>query len=96
MKDALGWFMMTKTQLLISYLTKMALSVAQKKLQKLVVEMLKVSRGLSPEVISEIYQFREEIAYEIRQRSQFHICFVHSVFSGTETFKLVGPRRYGH
>ena len=90
MKDALGWFMMTKTQLLISYLTKMALSVAQKKLQKLAVEML------SPEVISEIYQFREEIAYEIRQRSQFHICFVHSVFSGTETFKLVGPRRYGH
>ena len=52
--------------------------------------MLKVSRGLSPEIIDEIFQFRDKITYDWRQRSQFYIPSVYSVFSGTETIKFLG------
>ena len=38
-------------------------------LKKLAVEMFKVSRGLSPETVNEFFQFREQIPYELRQRS---------------------------
>lgn len=56
--------------------------------------MLKFSRGLSSEIINEIFQFGEEITNEIRQRSQFNISSVHSFFSGTETFKLVASKTW--
>ena len=46
--------------------------------------MFEVSEGLSPEIVNELFQFREEIPYELRQRTQFQIPLVHSVFSGTE------------
>ena len=52
-------------------------------LQKIAVEMFKVSRCLSPEIVNELFQFREQIPNELRQRSQFQIPLVHSVFSGT-------------
>ena len=61
-------------------------------LQKLAVEMFKVSRGLSPEIVNELFQFREQIPYELRQRPQFQIPWVHSVFSGTESLKFLGPK----
>ena len=35
-------------------------------LQKLAIKMFIVSRGLSPEIINETFQFREEITYELR------------------------------
>ena len=51
----------------------MAVSIHHKNLQKLTVEMFKVSRGLSPEIVNELFQFREQISYELRQRHQFQI-----------------------
>ena len=54
--------------------------------------MFKVSRGLSPEIINELFQFRDQISYESRQTSQFQIPFVYSVFSDTDTFKFLGPK----
>ena len=35
----------------------------------------------------------EEITYDLRQRSQFHILSVHSVFSATEIFKPLKESR---
>ena len=71
----------------------MALSLSIIKIdKKLVVEMFKVSRGLSPEIANELFQFREQILYELRQRSQFQIPWVQSVFSGTESIKFLGPK----
>ena len=52
--------------------------------------MFQVSRGISPEIINEIFQFKKEITHELRQRSQFHIPSIHSVFSGTESLKFLG------
>ena len=54
--------------------------------------MFKVSRGLSPEIVNELFQFRERIPHKLRQRSQFQIPWVHPVFSGTESLKVLGPK----
>ena len=35
-------------------------------LQKLAVEMIKASRGLSPKIVNEVFQFREQIPHELR------------------------------
>ena len=72
-------------------------SIHHQNLQKLAVKIFKVSRGLSPEIVNELFQFREQIPYqggyyELRQRPQFQIPCVHSVFSGTESLKFIGPK----
>ena len=61
-----------------------SVSIHHQNLQKLAVEMFKFSRGLS--------QLRKQIPYKLRQRSQFQIPWVHSVFSGTESLKFLGPK----
>ena len=69
-----------------------SVSIHHQNLQKLAAEMFKVSRGLSPKIVNELFQFRKQIPYELRQRSQFQILWVHSVFSGTESLKFLGPK----
>ena len=69
-----------------------SVSIHHQNLQKLAVELFKVSWGLSPEIVNELFQFREQIPYELRQRSQFQIPWVYSVFSGTEALKFLGPK----
>ena len=50
-----------------------SVSIDHQNLQKLAVEMFKVYRGLSPEVIHDLFQFRGQIPYKLRQRTQFEI-----------------------
>ena len=69
-----------------------SVSIHHQNLPKLAVEMFKVSSSLNPEIFNELFQFREQIPYELRQRSQFQIPWVHSVFSGTESLKFLGPK----
>ena len=52
--------------------------------------MFKVSRGLSPNIVNELFQIREQ--NELRQRSQFQIPVVYSVFNGTESLKFLGAK----
>ena len=54
--------------------------------------MFKVSIGFSSEIVSASFQPREQISYELRQRPQFQISWIHSVFSGTESLKFLGPK----
>ena len=67
-----------------------SVSFHHQNLQKLAVEMFKFFRGLSPEIVNELFQFKDQIPYELRQKSQFQIPWVHSVFSGTESLKFLG------
>ena len=69
-----------------------SVSIHHQNLQELAVEMFKVPRGLSPEIVNELFQFRKQIPYELRQGSQFQIPWVHSVFSGTESLKFLGMK----
>ena len=50
--------------------------------------MFKVSKGLSPEIMKGLFQFRNEIFYNLRQRSQLHIPSAR----GTESIKFRGPK----
>ena len=54
--------------------------------------MFKVSKCLCPEIVKGLFQFRNEIPYNLRQRSQFHIPPVRTVFSGTESIKFFSPK----
>ena len=67
-------------------------SIHHQNVQKLTVEMFKVSRDLSPEIVNELFRSREQIPYELRQRPQFQIPWVHSVFSDTKSLKFLGPK----
>ena len=62
-----------------------SVSIQHQNSQKLAVGMIKVSRDLSTKIVNELFQFREQIRYELRQRPQFQIPWVHSVFSGKES-----------
>ena len=54
--------------------------------KKLTVEICKVCRGLSPNIVYELFRFREQIPYELRQVPQFQIPWGYSGFCGTEFF----------
>ena len=54
--------------------------------------MFKVSKGLCPEIAKGSFQLRNEIPYKLRQRSQFHILPVPTVFIGTESIKFLSPK----
>ena len=54
--------------------------------------MFKVSKGLCPEIVKGLFQFRNDVPYNLRQRSQFHIPPVRIDFSGTESIKYLGPK----
>ena len=41
-------------------------SIHHQNLQKFAVEMFDFSRGLSPEIVNELFQFREPIPYELK------------------------------
>ena len=49
-------------------------------------------KGLCPEIMKGLFQFRNETPYSLRQRSQFHVPPVRTVFSGTESIKFLGPK----
>ena len=56
--------------------------------------MFKVSRGLSPEIINELFQFRKQntLSQTSRQRSQFQIPWVNSVSVVQKALNFLGPR----
>ena len=54
--------------------------------------MYKVTNGLSPEIMNEIFQIREEPRYNLRYTSQFTIPPIHSVYSGRESVSYIGPK----
>ena len=61
-------------------------------LSELAIGMFKVSKGLCSEIVKGLFQFRCEIPYNLRQRSQFHIPLVQTVFIGIESIKYLGPK----
>ena len=50
-----------------------SVSIHDQNIPQLATEMFKVSKGLCPEIMKGLFQFRNEIPYNLRQRSQFHI-----------------------
>ena len=69
-----------------------SVSIHYQNIRQLAIEMFKVSKGLCPEIVKGLFQFRYDIPYNLRQRSQFHIPPVRTVFIGTESIKYLGPK----
>ena len=69
-----------------------SVSIHYQNIRQLATEMFKVSKGFCPEIVKGLFQFRNEIPYNLRQRSQYHITPVRTVFSGTESIKSPGPK----
>ena len=43
--------------------------------------MFKISRGLNPKIVDQLFEFGEQRPYELKQRSQFQMPFVFRSFS---------------
>ena len=69
-----------------------SVSIHYQNIRQFATEMFKVSKGLCPEIVKGLFQFRNEMPHNLRQRSQFHIPLVRTVFSGTESIKFLGPK----
>ena len=65
-----------------------SVSIHHRNIQK----MYKVTNGLSPEIMNEIFQIREESRYNLRYTSQFTIPPIHSVYNGRESVSYMGPK----
>ena len=65
-------------------------SIHYQNIRQLATEMFKVSKGLCLEIVKRLFQFRNEILHNLRQRSQFHSPPVRTVFSPTEIIKYLG------
>ena len=67
-------------------------SIHYQNIRQLAIEMFKVSKGLCLEIVKRLFQFRNEILNNLRQRFQFHIPPVRAVFSPTDSIKFLGPK----
>jgi len=69
-----------------------SVSIHIRNIQILGTEMFKMSKGLSPPIMENVFTLREENHYNLRQNSQFSRPFVRSVFYGTESISYLGPK----
>ena len=53
---------------------------------------VKVFKGISPQILQEIFQFRDAMPYQLRKQTDFPIPSLHSVVNGTESIKFLGPK----
>ena len=53
--------------------------------------MFKVSNGLSPVLMNDIFKLRDEQTYNLTKLSQFYRPKVNSVYNGTESVSFLGP-----
>ena len=51
-----------------------------------------VSKGSCPKIVKGLFWFRNKMPNNLRQRSQFHIPLVRTVFTDTENIKFLGPK----
>ena len=62
-----------------------SVSIHYKKIQALAIEIYKVANGVSPVIMNEIIQLKEEFHYNLRYTFKFVIPPIHSVYHGSES-----------
>ena len=68
-----------------------SVSIHDRKIQCLVAEMCKVSKGLSPPVVSNTFTHKTCHLYNLRHNSQFSRPLVRSVLLRTKSLSYLGP-----
>ena len=68
-----------------------SVSIHRRNLQALATEMFKTHRGLSPDILREIFVPKISL-YNLRRKNTFERRQVHSVYHGTESLSFLGPK----
>ena len=68
-----------------------SVSIHQRNLQVLAMEMLKIHKGLSPEILRETFVSKTS-SYNFLRNDTFEKRKVHSVYHGTESLLFLGPK----
>ena len=71
-----------------------SVSIHVRNIQILATEMYKVSKGMSPPQITELFPRRNE-SYNLRHNAEFLQPLVNSVRCGTESISYLGPKSWG-
>ena len=69
-----------------------SVSIHHKNIQALAIEMFKVKHKLCPDITSDIFKERTNNQYNLRNRNDFVIPRVHTVYHGTESITYLGPK----
>ena len=69
-----------------------SVTIHQRNLQYLLIEIYKVKKGISPRVMNEIFQFFENLVYELRSAVHLPSRNSHTVFFGTESIVNLRPK----
>ena len=67
-------------------------SIYERNIQILATEMYKVSEGMLPPQITELFARRNELPYNLRHNAEFLQPFVSSVRCGTASIPYLGPK----
>ena len=71
-----------------------SVSIHHWNLQALATQMFKIHKGMSPDVLREIFVPKISL-YNLRRKNAYERCQVHSVYHGTETLSFLGPNIWG-
>ena len=69
-----------------------SVSVHNRNLQILAMEMYKINNDLSPLIVTELFEQRNEQHYDLRKYSQFTIPPLRTVYHGSESISFLGPK----
>ena len=69
-----------------------SVSVHNRNLQILATEMYKIKNDLSPLIVTELFEQRNEQHYDLRKNSQFTIPPIRTVYHGSESISFLGPK----
>ena len=69
-----------------------SISIHEQNVRTLVIEMFKVSKGISSTLFSEVFSYRDNNRYSLRSDSIFSLPPVKSVHYGTESIAFFGPK----
>ena len=84
---------MTKNHFLKNLLDKdKSAFIHHRNFSSLAIEMYKVHRGISPEILNDLFTLRQADQYNLRNRSQFIIPNVKTVNHGFESLRYLGPK----
>ena len=70
----------------------MSVSLLYENLRSLPIEMYKVHRGISPEILNDLFPLKQADQYNLRNRSQVIIPNVKTVNHGFESLIYLGPK----
>jgi hypothetical protein len=68
------------------------MSIHHLNIQALATQMYKVSTDKCVPIVKDIFNYREQDRYNLRQNSEFVLPLVHSVTCGTESISFLGPK----